>query len=124
MLIQNDPYFAKSAIVQETLVLMDLKEILKKLYEGRRLKLSFASAKEREQFRIRLYKIKQREDKVLTDILDEDRQVLKCQFIDVVETDGVTLSTPIIDAIFWLEKKPIQEFEVTDITDPKDATQV
>lgn len=92
---------------------MELKTILKELYAGKKLTISFANSKDREAFRQRLYKLKQTQDKALTDILDEERQELRCQLIDVIDAGETSIEEEPPKARFWLESKPSQEFEVT-----------
>ena len=94
-----------------------LKQILKHIYEGKKIKMTFGNHKQRENFRVRLYKAKQEEDRVLTDILEEDRQILKCELRDSIVVDGKEINSSVCEAIFWLEKKPTEtqfDFEVVE----------
>jgi hypothetical protein len=96
---------------------MNLKEILKEVYAGKKITLGFESKAARENFRVALYKAKSPEDKVLTDILDVEKQTLRFEKID----DMDTLSDPDhavrnFKAKIWLENKPSEpDFEVLDI---------
>lgn len=91
---------------------MNLKQILKTLYEQKILTLRFKTSEERENFRVRLYNSKAREDKILEDILDEEKTKLRFE-----QTNLHTL----FFAKIWLESRVQTEFEVIDIDDaPKE----
>jgi hypothetical protein len=91
---------------------VNLKEILKEVYAGKKLTLGFETKQARENFRVALYKAKSPEDKVLTDILNEERQTLRFEKLDP-EVMGVVQ----YKAKIWLENKPSEpaDFEVLDI---------
>jgi hypothetical protein len=97
---------------------MNLPDILKRLYAGAALKITFPDDNSREAARMRLYKLKKTQDKFLTDILDEDRQVLRFQVSDLLgdETDGVVHILE-YSATLWLAAKIKPDFAVLDITE-------
>lgn len=90
---------------------MNLQQILNSLRAGAKLKLRFDSSAARERFRVAIYKKKKDEDKALTDILDEDRKVLRFEAKDreVLNDQPET----VYEVTLWLEDKPEElEFDV------------
>lgn len=84
---------------------MELKDILKELYAGKKITLSFESIAARESFRVRLYKAKSPQDKALEDICDEEKMVLRFDCSERVANA--------YKAKIWLENKSSPDnFEV------------
>lgn len=91
---------------------MDIAGILKNLRLGNKVVLTFQSPLAREKFRVALYKAKKEEDKVLTDVLDEERETLRTEAFDTEITDLEFKPVTQFKARFWLEKKPSDDYEV------------
>lgn len=100
---------------------MELKDILKELYAGKKITLSFKTIADRDSFRVRLYKAKSPQDKALEDICDEEKMVLRFEKTTEIGVDDA----PNVDGLYdynaykakiWLENKSSPDnFEVISI---------
>lgn len=94
-------------------------EVINQLYAGKKVTLSHASATERENVRVQLYRIKKSQDQALIDICDEVRKEMKCEKWEITresETDGGT-ETVGYAAKYWLEDKKPSTFTILEIED-------
>ena len=99
---------------------MTRNDILREVFAGRKLTLSFPSQEARESFRQKLYKGKAVEDKVLTDILDEEKKVMRFEIVDKTIVEGNEIVEIKCEAKIWLEKKPMDQYSVIQIIDPEE----
>lgn len=98
---------------------MNIDSVLKELYLEKILVLEFPSSESREKFRQRLYKEKQAQDQILSDILDEDRQKLRFELIDSFideKTDApARVERECCRAKMWLTPKTPVDYKIISI---------
>lgn len=88
-------------------------QILNQLYAEKKVTLNFETAKAREDFRQRIYKLKKGQDAAITAILDEEKLVLK-----TLKKDGEIC----FFLTLWTEEKKPQSYEVISVEDNGSAT--
>lgn len=95
--------------------LSSAEKVLRKLYEGEKIRTSFSSASLRETFRKTLYAKKKDQDEALSVLLEEPKKLLRISFENYTE-ERFYLTC-------WLEeeKEPFLSFEVLEREEKKDA---
>jgi hypothetical protein len=92
-------------------------QILNQLYAGKKITLAFESEKARENFRQRIYRIKKGQDKAVTDVLDEEKLILRSEKIEAVSESGNFILK------LWTEDKKPPTYSVLSIEEGDDTRQ-
>lgn len=95
--------------------LSTLRNILNQVYAGKKLTLEFASVEDRETFRVKLYKLKGKEDELVR-VMEEQIKTLRFEKFEEAKP-GEDFFVGFFARVYTIEKKDREVFRIVEIED-------